>query len=96
VRDLRGRLSWAQFITTGASATAIVTSTPSHGILRRASMCRPDYWRHTREFVATRVRAVLQNGCATIACLKLIDLDDALSSLHQVVKVRQTGQSNSL
>ena len=107
VRDLTGRLSWAQFVTTVASATAVVTvdSVTGHiaacfdvpAVVLTTGRTRLNLWRPNNSSAVALSHSVgcapcyRTRGCAAMACVKLIDVDDVLSSLQQVMKVRQTG-----
>jgi ADP-heptose:LPS heptosyltransferase len=109
VRDLTGRLSWVQFVTIVASATAVVTidSVTGHiaacfdvpAVVLTTGRTRLNLWRPNNSSAVALSHPVgcapcfRTRGCAAMACVKLIDVDDVLSSLEQVMKVGRNGQS---
>ena len=109
VRDLAGRLSWSQFVTTVANAAAIVTvdSVTGHiaacfdvpAVVLTTGRTRLNLWRPNNSSAVALSHPVgcapcyRTRGCAAMACVKLIDVEEVLSSLRQVMKVRRTGPS---
>ena len=101
VRDLTGRLSWAQFVSTVANAAAIVTvdSVTGHiaacfnvpAVVLTTGRTRLNLWRPNNSSAVALTRSVgcapcfRTRGCAAMACVRLIDVEDVLSSLEQVL-----------
>ena len=104
VRDLTGRLSWRHFVATVANATAVVTvnSVTGHlaacfgvpAVILTAGRQRIDLWRPQNTNAATLTHPVncapchRTNGCGAMACVRLIETTDVLSSLQKVINSR--------
>jgi ADP-heptose:LPS heptosyltransferase/glycosyltransferase involved in cell wall biosynthesis len=109
VRDATGRLSWPQFVRTVANAAAIVTidSVTGHiaacfdvpAVVLTTGRTRLSLWRPNNSSAVALSHPVgcapcfRTRGCAAMACVRLIDVDDVLSSLEQLMKARRTGPS---
>ena len=108
IRDLTGRLSWEQFVAVVANATAIVTidSVAGHvaacfevpAVVLAAGRQRLGLW-HPNSSNAIMLTHLVgcapcnrTRGCAAMACVKLIDVGDVLTSLQQVIRVKGNGQ----
>ena len=111
VRDLTGRLSWAQFVTIVANAAAIVTinSVTGHiaacfdvpAVILTTGRTRLNLWQPNGSRAVALTHPVgcapchRTRGCAAMACVRLIEVDDVLSSLQQLMRVRHTVSQNS-
>ena len=111
VRDLTGRLSWPQFVATVANAAAVVTIDFCHGThcgMLRCSSGYPGRRPTTYWFVASEKPQCIMlthsvgcapchrsNGCAAMACVRRIEVEDVLSSLQQAMKSRFNSLSQS-
>jgi ADP-heptose:LPS heptosyltransferase len=100
VTDLTGRLSWEQFVATVANATAVVTIDSVTGhiaacfgvptVALAAGRQRLGLWHPNSSNSVMLTHAVScapcnrPNGCNAMACVKLISVEDALSSLQKV------------
>ena len=109
VTDLTGRLSWVQFVTIVASATAVVTvnSVTGHiaacfdvpAVVLTTGRTRLNLWRPNNSSAVALSHPVgcapcfRTRGCVAMACVRLIDVADVLSSLEQLMKARHTGPS---
>jgi ADP-heptose:LPS heptosyltransferase len=105
VQDLTGRLSWGQFVATVANATAIVTidSVAGHvaacfgvpAVVLAAGRQRLGLWRPNNSNAVMLMHSVgcspchRANGCAAMACVRQIGVEEVLSSLQQVIKTIQ-------
>ncbi len=103
IADLTGRLSWEQFVATVAGATAVVTidSVAGHiaacfgvpAVALAAGRQRISLWHpHNSNFVmlthaVTCAPCNRSNGCGAMACVKLISVEDVLSSLQKVMNM---------
>ena len=103
VRDLTGRLSWGHFVATVANATAVVTvdSVTGHlaacfgvpAVILTAGRQRIDLWRPQSTDATMLTHPVScapchrTNGCDAMACVRLIDTTDVLSSLQKVMNL---------
>jgi ADP-heptose:LPS heptosyltransferase/glycosyltransferase involved in cell wall biosynthesis len=101
VRDVTGRLSWAEFVSTVANAAAVVTvdSVTGHiaacfdvpAVVLTTGRTRLNLWRPNNPSAVALTHSVgcapcfRTRGCAAMACVKLVDVDDVLSSLQQVL-----------
>jgi ADP-heptose:LPS heptosyltransferase/glycosyltransferase involved in cell wall biosynthesis len=111
VRDVTGRLSWEQFVATVAGATAVVTIDSVAGhvaacfgvptVALAAGRQRISLW-HPNDPNAIMLTHEVgcapcnrSNGCGAMACVKLISVEDALSSLQQVMNMDATAPSES-
>ena len=111
VRDLAGRQTWEQFVATVANAAAIVTidSVAGHvaacfdvpAVILAAGRQRIGLWWPNSSHAVMLTHSVgcapchRTNGCDAMACVRLIDVLDVLSSLHQVMELRGNGVSKS-
>ena len=111
MRNLVGRLSWKQFVATLANAAAIVTidSVAGHvaacfgvpAVVLVAGRQRINLWRPNHASVTMLTHSVgcapcnRSNGCAAMACVRFIDVEDVLSSLQQAMRARHTGASGN-
>jgi ADP-heptose:LPS heptosyltransferase/glycosyltransferase involved in cell wall biosynthesis len=103
VTDVTGRLSWEQFVATVASATAVVTIDSVAGhiaacfgvptVALAAGRQRIGLWHPNSSNAVMLTHAVScapcnrPNGCGAMACVKLISVEDVLSSLQKVMNV---------
>lgn len=110
VRNLSGRLSWGQFVATVANAAGIVTIDSVTGhvaacfgvptVVLAAGRQRISLWRPNNANAIMVTHQVgcapchRTRGCAAMACVRLIDIGEVLSSLEQVMKMRRGGQSD--
>ena len=106
VKDLTGRLSWKQFVATIANASAVVTIDSVAGhvaacfevptVVLAAGRQRLSLWHpnNSRAVMLTHSVACApcnrSNGCAAMACIRLVDVDDVLSSLQQVMQMKRS------
>ena len=104
IEDLTGRLSWRQFVATVANATAIVTIDSVAGhvaacfsaptVVLTAGRQRIGLWRPNNANALALTHPVdcapchRTKGCAAMACVRDIEVEDVLSALQQVVKLR--------
>ena len=111
VRDLAGRQTWEQFVATVANAAAIVTinSVAGHlaacfdvpAVILAAGRQRIGLWWPNNVNAVMLTHSVgcapchRTNGCDAMACVRLIDVQDVLSSLRQVMELRRNGVSKS-
>jgi ADP-heptose:LPS heptosyltransferase len=109
VRNLSGRLSWGQFVATVANAAGIVTIDSVTGhvaacfdvptVVLAAGRQRISLWRPNNASAIMLTRQVgcapchRTRGCAAMACVRLIEVDDVLSSLEELMKARRTDLS---
>jgi ADP-heptose:LPS heptosyltransferase len=105
VRDLAGQLSWEQFVATVANAAAVVTvdSVTGHvaacfgvpAVILATGRQRIGLWRPNNPNANMVTHAVgcapcnRTHGCAAMACVRLIDVGDVLSSLQEVLQLRR-------
>jgi ADP-heptose:LPS heptosyltransferase/glycosyltransferase involved in cell wall biosynthesis len=104
--NLTGRLSWKQFVATVAKAAAVVTidSVTGHvaasfgvpAVILAAGRQRLDLWRPKRPNIIMLTHTVgcapcnRTRGCAAMACVRLIEVEEVLSSLRHVMKLSRT------
>jgi len=104
IRDLTGRLSWRQFVVTVANATAVVTIDSVAGhvaacfsvptVVLTAGRQRMSLWRPNNPNALALKHPVdcapcnRTNGCAAMACVRHIEVEDVLSALLQAMKLR--------
>jgi ADP-heptose:LPS heptosyltransferase/glycosyltransferase involved in cell wall biosynthesis len=109
VRDLTGQLSWAQFVATVAHSAAVVTidSVAGHlaacfgvpAVILTTGRTRLNLWRPNSSDAIALTHQVgcapchRTRGCAAMACVRLIDVGDVLSSLQQLIKLKDNGLS---
>ena len=111
IKDLTGRLSWRQFVATVANATAVVSvdsvaghvaacfSTPT--VVLTAGRQRISLWRPNSSNALALTHPVdcapcnRTEGCAAMACVRQIEVEDVLSALQQVIKLRLIGLPQS-
>ncbi len=105
VRDVTGRLSWKQFVATIAGAAAVVTIDSVTGhvaacfgvptVVLAAGRQRVSLWHPNDSNTVMLTHPVgcapcnRTNGCSALACVRLIDVQDVLSSLQQVMALRR-------
>jgi ADP-heptose:LPS heptosyltransferase len=103
VENLAGRLSWEQFVATVANAAAVVTidSIAGHiaacfgvpSVVLTAGRQRLSLWRPNSSNTMVLTHAVgcapchRTNGCAAMACVRQIEVEDVLSSLSGAIKL---------
>jgi ADP-heptose:LPS heptosyltransferase/glycosyltransferase involved in cell wall biosynthesis len=108
VRDLTGRQSWQQFVATVAGATAIVTIDSVAGhvaacfgvptVVLAAGRQRINLWRPNNINAVMLTHPVgcapchRTRGCGAMACVRLIDPADVLSSLEHVMGLPRFGE----
>jgi ADP-heptose:LPS heptosyltransferase len=111
VKDLTDRLSWEQFVATVAKATAIVTIDSVAGhvaacfgvptVVLFAGRQRLNLWRPNSPNAIALTHAVgcapchRTNGCAAMACVQHIEVEDVLSSLRRVAKCELSSNPRS-
>ena len=104
VRDLTGVLSWPQFVATVANATAVATIDSVAGhiaacfsvptVILTAGRQRISLWppNNSNAIVLTHPVSCAPcnrtKGCAAMACVRRIEVQDVLSSLQQVMNSR--------
>jgi ADP-heptose:LPS heptosyltransferase len=112
VSDLTGRLSWQQFVTTIANATAVVTIDSVAGhvaacfdvptVALTAGRQRISLWRPNNSMAMALTHPVScapchrTKGCAAMACVRQIEIQDVLSSLQHVMNSRVSSSAKSL
>lgn len=112
VRDLTGRLSWKQFVATVANATAVATIDSVAGhvaacfsvptVVLTAGRQRISLWapNNSNAIVLTHPVSCAPcsrtKGCAAMACVRQIEVQDVLSSLQQVMNSRLSSSANLL
>jgi heptosyltransferase-2 len=110
VRDVTGRLSWEQFVATVAGATAVVTIDSVAGhvaacfgvptVALAAGRQRIGLWHPNESNAIMLTHAVgcapcnRSNGCGAMACVRLISVEDVLSSLQEVMNMDATASRN--
>jgi ADP-heptose:LPS heptosyltransferase len=109
IQDLTGRLSWEQFVATVANASAVVTvdSVSGHvaacfgvpAVVLTSGRTRLNLWRPNSPSAIALMHPVgcatchRTRGCTAMACVKLIDVGDVLSSLQQAMKLNRDNLS---
>ena len=104
IKDLTGRLSWREFIATVANATAVVTVDSVAGhvaacfsaptVVLTAGRQRISLWRPNNSNALALTHPVdcapchRTKGCAAMACVRHIEVEDVLSALQQVLKLQ--------
>ena len=104
VRNLAGQLSWEEFVATVANATAIVTINSVAGhiaacfgvptVVLTAGRQRLTLWRPNNASAIALTHPVgcapcnRSRGCAAMACVRLLDVGEVLSSLQRVMNSR--------
>ena len=104
IKDLTGRLSWRQFVETVANATGVVTVDSVTGhvaacfgsptVVLTAGRQRISLWRPNNSNALALTHPVdcapcyRTNGCAAMACIRHIEVEDVLAALQQVMKLR--------
>ena len=107
VKDLTGRLSWRQFVATLANASAVVTIDSVAGhiaacfsvptVVLTAGRQRISLWRPDSSYAFALTHPVgcapcnRTRGCAAMACVRHIQVEDVLSSLQKVMELRLVG-----
>jgi ADP-heptose:LPS heptosyltransferase/glycosyltransferase involved in cell wall biosynthesis len=108
ILDLTGRISWQQFVATVSHATALVSidSVAGHvaacfgvpAVILAAGRQRIELWQpnSANAMMVTHPVACAPchrtDGCSAMACVKLIEVAEVLSSLQQVMKLPRTNQ----
>lgn len=103
IKNLAGRLTWAQFLTTVADATAVVTINSVAGhvaacfgvptVVIAAGRQRLSLWRPNNSDATMVMHGVAcapcnrTNGCAAMACIRLISVADVVSSLEHLLAI---------
>jgi ADP-heptose:LPS heptosyltransferase/glycosyltransferase involved in cell wall biosynthesis len=104
IKDLTGRLSWQQFVATVANATGVVTVDSVAGhvaacfsaptVVLTAGRQRISLWRPNNSNALALTHPVdcapcnRTKGCAAMACIRHIEVEDVLSALQQVLKLQ--------
>ena len=104
IKDLTGRLSWRQFVATVANATGVVTVDSVTGhvaacfsaptVVLTAGRQRISLWRPNNSNALALSHPVdcapcnRTKGCAAMACIRHIEVEDVLAALQQVMKLR--------
>ena len=107
VRNLTGQLSWAQFVTTVANANAVITvdSVTGHvaacfgvpAVVLTTGRTRLSLWRPNNANIVELSHSVgcapchRTRGCAAMACVRRISVEDVLSSLQQAMESERSG-----
>jgi ADP-heptose:LPS heptosyltransferase/glycosyltransferase involved in cell wall biosynthesis len=107
IRDMTGQLSWSQFVATVAAAAAVITIDSAAGhiaacfgvpaVVLATGRQRIGLWRPNDPkaiMITHQVGCAPCNrsrGCAAMACVKLIDVEDVLSAMEQVIKLPPRG-----
>jgi ADP-heptose:LPS heptosyltransferase len=108
---LARRLSWEQFVATVANASAVVTvdSVSGHvaacfgvpAVVLTSGRTRLNLWRPNSPSAIALTHPVgcatchRTRGCAAMACVKLIGVEDVLASLEKVIKARRSVYQDS-
>jgi ADP-heptose:LPS heptosyltransferase/glycosyltransferase involved in cell wall biosynthesis len=111
VSNLTGQLSWKQFVATIANATAVVTIDSVAGHLAAcfgvptvaltAGRQRISLWRPNNSTAMALTHSVScapchrTKGCAAMACVRQIEIQDVLSSLKRVMNLRASSSAKS-
>jgi ADP-heptose:LPS heptosyltransferase len=102
IRDVSGRQSWQEFVSTIAGAAGVITVDTVTGhvaacfgvptVVLTAGRQSLDLWRPNQSRVIALMHQVAcapchrTRGCSAMACVRLIEVGDVLSSLQRVMK----------